>query len=98
MATARASRFRTRAGPPFEWRAWGDHTVLFDVVSGDTHVLDLVARQGLTCLAETPLDAPALTSAMAGTLDVRDDEALNAYIDRLLVELETLGLIEAVDA
>ena len=91
-------RFRMRADPPLEWRTWGNESVVFDPASGDTHLLDAVAREGLACLDEQPCDAAELASAMARRLDVPADAALELYAARLLARLDDRGVIEAIEA
>lgn len=77
-----------------EWRTWGDHTVVFHVPSGQTHLLDPVAFEGLRCLRETPLNAPMLASRMAQCLELAEDETLRTYARRLLERFRDAGLVE----
>ena len=90
-------RYRVRPVPPLVWRIWGDQSVVFDEASGDTHLLDAVGREAMDCLSVRSHSAGWLSTALAARLDVPDDGVLQAYVDRLLLQLDELGLIEIVD-
>jgi len=93
---ALTTRYRLRPGRPLQWRTWHDDSLVFDPASGDTHVFDAVAREGLASLEQETLDLDALTLAMSRRLDVAPDTALGEYAARLVVDLEALGLIVRV--
>lgn len=72
------------------WRGWDDEFVLFNDLSGDTHLLGLDAMTVLWKLAEQPADAMALCSHLHGSAGSRDAPD----IDALLHSLMELALIE----
>jgi len=75
-------------------RVWGEECVLFNSESGDTHMLDTVAAYGLACLEESPQDLESLSLALGEKFDMEPDPLLRNYVERLLAQLTSLGLIE----
>ena len=74
--------WRVRAGQRLAWRSWGDDSVLYNDLSGDTHLLDGATLQLLLAL-------------QAGAQPARAPDAAEALAD-LLVQLERLALIERI--
>jgi PqqD family protein of HPr-rel-A system len=79
--------WRLRDPSSLHARSWDDGVVLFHAPSGDTHLLDPLAGAALLLLREGPLAVEAMVRASGG----RADEAL---VERLLAELEGLGVVE----
>jgi PqqD family protein of HPr-rel-A system len=77
-----------------EWRTWGDHSVVFHVPSGHTHLLDPVAATGLRCLETSPAGVEELAARMAASLDIEVDDALRSYVGKLLARFTGAGLVE----
>ena len=81
------------AGQALRHREWQGEYVLYNDISGDTHLVDEAAMHLLWRLQATPADASALVgllSAEAGTDEAGGDAAT------LLSQLEALALIEQV--
>jgi PqqD family protein of HPr-rel-A system len=98
MTLRQSPRFRVRSGARLAWRTWdGCQSVLFDEGSGDTHMLDDVAREALLCLDERQKSSAELAVGLSDRLGVKNDASLQGYIDLLLEQLDDLGLIEAVN-
>ena len=76
------------------WRSWDNESVVFDPLSGDTHVLNQIASQALKILEVDAVDAAKLSHRIADQLNLQDDEALLRHMERLLIKFEDLGLIE----
>jgi len=68
--------------------------VVYHVDSGNTHLLSPVAGQVLSYLSQEISDATGLARRLAAENNLDADAELNYNIDRLLAELDTLGLIE----
>ena len=86
-------RAKLKAHPGLLWRTWGDESVVFHPESGQTHLLDLVSREGLARLQDTALDPEELCGKMAERLDVANDNELLLYVERLVSRFEELGLV-----
>jgi PqqD family protein of HPr-rel-A system len=69
-------------------RGWDDEYVVYNDVSGDTHLIGADAMQLLQCLRDGPADEDALGQALQIAPD--EQEALAVT----LVELSSLSLIE----
>jgi PqqD family protein of HPr-rel-A system len=69
-------------------RGWDDEFVVYNDLSGDTHLIGGDAMAVLLCLQEGARDEAALRAALEAPPD--------AALDGLLVELRALALIEAV--
>lgn len=80
-------------GQLFRFRQFDDEFVVFNDLSGDTHLLGDSAMHLLSVLQQGPHSSDALTDALAAGLgDVRD-EAFDAQARAVLTQLATLHLI-----
>ena len=68
--------------------------MIFDLKSGDTHLLDEVAREGLDCLVDGPLQVEELAERLAARLQIDPDADLTTYVRLLLQRFDDLGLVE----
>lgn len=88
-----AISWRLTLGQQLRRRQWDGECVLYNDLSGDTHLLGADALELLLALLAGPADAGALARRLlAAGLDA--DEP--AEVDALLAELEGLALVEAV--
>lgn len=88
-----AISWRLTPGQQLRRRQWDGECVLYNDLSGDTHLLGADALELLLALLAGPADAGALARRLlAAGLDA--DEP--AEVDALLAELEGLALVEAV--
>jgi PqqD family protein of HPr-rel-A system len=71
---------------------WDDECVVFNHLSGDTHLLSALAGQILLKLQQTPEDVVSLD---AGTVQPCAVEAGSEF-DSIVAELSALALIESV--
>lgn len=97
-ATTGNPRWGVPADHPPLWRVWGEESLVFNPRSGDTHLLDFAAAAGLRCLEEQPRDFDELLRALAARLDVEVDDQLAEYARQLVVHLQTVGLVEAIES
>lgn len=74
---------------------WDDEYVVYNNLSGDTHLLGSAAAQVLLKLQQAPADAMAVARSLASLLQVEMmDESLAPQIANLLADLNALALIE----
>ncbi len=78
------------------WRCWDGDYVVFNPLSGDTHLLDVVAGGVLMNILAGPSTTDALTRQAAAFLEVESGEDLLSYVKDIIVRLDGLGLIEPV--
>lgn len=76
------------------FRAWGGDFVVYDSLSGSTHLLGLLAAHALLKLQETPANSGVLASSLAALMQTEMDDEFVSQIDQLLADLGRLALIE----
>lgn len=68
--------------------------MVFNPVSGNTHILDIASGEVLLGLMEGPTNREYLCARLGAFLEVDTDANLEAAVSRILGSLENLGLIE----
>ena len=85
--------WRVIPGQTLAFREWDGEAVLYNDLSGNTHLLDGAAIDVLQALRTEPCMSAALASRLAGSVGADPDELL-PEIDDMLAELARLDLIE----
>ena len=76
-------------------RNWDGDYVVYNPLSGNTHILDIVTGEVLKVIAAGPARASALCKRVANFLDLpADDGNLTNHVGEILGVLDDLGLIE----
>ena len=88
------STWRVIPGQSLHYRDWGDECVLYDNLSGDTHLIEASALQVLLALRTCAASEMALSATLRADLGLDDEEA--SHIPALLDDLRGLRLIEEV--
>ena len=86
--------WRVKPGQMLEYREWDDEFVLYNNLSGDTHLLGPAAIEILLLLREQSASATALAAALSGAEPDHDEAPLAHEVGTLLAELARLHLIE----
>lgn len=73
---------------------WGDEFVLYNNLSGDTHLLDADSVELLAQLQRAPASIDALVAQLADGVAPDDAQALPDTLATLLAQLEKLYLVE----
>ena len=73
-----------------------DLFLVFFRPSGQTHMLPVVSMALLDVLDETPLGIADIPAALAARYETDPEEGAEAAVERLLRELEEVGLVECV--
>ena len=76
------------------FHSWDNEYVVYNSLSGDTHLLNLTASQVLLKLQQSPADAITLAKLVAPTDQSKSQAELELQIEHLLAELNALNLIE----
>ena len=79
----------------FRWRFWDGQHVVYNPASGDTHLLNPVAGEALQSIQQSPADVLELVSRVASRLELPSDRQLLEQVEKLVNELNKLGLIES---
>jgi PqqD family protein of HPr-rel-A system len=90
--SANECRWRVTPGQALRYRQWQDEYVLYNDLSGDTHLLDGDAMQLLLALQQAPRDLAALAVALGAA---NDAETL-ADLGALTEQLHALSLLESI--
>lgn len=85
--------WRVVPGQSLVFREWDDEAVLYNDLSGSTHLLDAATLDLLHALRAGPADAAALAAHLADQFDAGDDD-LSALIDDMLASLAKFDLVE----
>ena len=85
--------WRVHGCDPRAIKIWAEDTVVFNALSGQSHVLNTLAGEILLRLLEHPTDRDALATQLSATLEVPVDDDLLTAIDNALAEMDELGLI-----
>ena len=85
-------RWRLVPGQSLDCREWDGEVVLYNDVSGSTHLVEGAALDVLQVLRAGPRDAAALAAALRDHIDAEGD--LASLIDDMLVALARLDLVE----
>lgn len=86
--------WRVLPGQALHHRSWDDEYLVFNNLSGDTHLLDGGAMQLLLAVAAAPGDTASLGSRLHSALGL--DQYELDEIPAMLEQLRALSLIEAV--
>ncbi|MBC7455970.1 MAG: HPr-rel-A system PqqD family peptide chaperone [Massilia sp.] len=81
-------------GQTLQQRRWGDETVLYNDLSGDTHLLGATAICLLQALQASARDEATLVALVCAQLQVDADDTVAHETALLLASLCALSLIE----
>lgn len=87
--------WRVVPGQSLGFREWDGEAVLYNDLSGNTHLLDGGAIDVLLALRMRPADAATLAAGLAGHVEA-DADALSLMIEDMLAGLAALDLVEPV--
>ncbi len=73
---------------------WDNEYVVYNSLSGDTHLLNLTAGQLLLKLQRSPMDSMSLANLITPTDKSKSSLEHELQIEQLLAELNTLNLVE----
>ena len=79
-------------------RSWGDDYMVFNPLSGHTHVLEYVGGLIVRTLCASELSGAEVHQLIATELDLPPSDELAAQVDHVLAQLDENGLIEPVPA
>jgi PqqD family protein of HPr-rel-A system len=89
-------KWRVIPNEALHFRTWGDEVVVYNSLSGDTHLLGSATAQILLNLQKAPSDVATLADSLAPFFQVAPGADLPLQIDQLLCELNALALIERI--
>ena len=93
---SRQKSWRVRGDTRLYWRDWHDESIVFDELSGDTHLLDMVSAIGLRHLSQEWHTVESLASSLAENLGEPMDETIQHYTNQLIDILGQKGILESI--
>ena len=87
--------WRVVPGQSLAFREWDQEAVLYNDLSGNTHLIDGLGIDLLLALRDGPADAATLSVRLAGQVDA-DAGELTAAIENMLAGLAALDLVEPI--
>jgi PqqD family protein of HPr-rel-A system len=93
-APHRGPLWRLAPGQTLRHRNWQGEVVLYNDLSGDTHLLDESALHLLQALQNGPASEAGLAAGVRALFEADDGEVDDASVAQVLAELEALALIE----
>jgi PqqD family protein of HPr-rel-A system len=78
------------------WREWDGETVVYNVNSGNTHLLNPTAVEVLRMIERDVLTAGELSDRLMNRLGGSSNEEIMDGVKSLLVNLDHLGLVETL--
>ena len=79
-------------------RDWDGDYVVYNPLTGSTHVLDIVTGEVLKAIMAAPATTGELCRHVADFLEIPNDVRTAENVDAVLAALDELGLIEPVEA
>jgi PqqD family protein of HPr-rel-A system len=94
-ATGADITWRVSTTAQLPMRNWDGDYVVYNPLSGNTHILDIVTGEVLKVIAAGPARASSLCRRVADFLELPpDDDNLSGHVGEILGVLDDLGLIE----
>jgi PqqD family protein of HPr-rel-A system len=88
---ARSFRWSTES---LFWRRWADEPIVYNLASGNTHVISPIAAKILRQLEQQPSTASQLAENIASEFNVESDQEVVEQVERLITDLDELGLVK----
>ncbi|MEO8304437.1 MAG: HPr-rel-A system PqqD family peptide chaperone [Betaproteobacteria bacterium] len=79
---------------PLPMRCWDGDYVVYNPLSGNTHVFDIVTGEVLKVIMTGNVAAAEICQRIAAFLEVPNDVGIADHVGRILVALDRLALIE----
>lgn len=92
-ASSKQDRWAVPDANALVWRIWDDEFLVYNTASGQTHHLNLLAGEALRSLAAAAASGRELVSRLADQFAIAEDSSPLQMTDRLIRELDELGLI-----
>ena len=73
---------------------WDDDYVIYDQLSGDTHLLDSVSGELIRALSEGAMSRTELLKKLNELLDAPSEMDMENYLDDFIARFQKLGLLD----
>lgn len=79
------------------WREWEGSALVYQEVSGSTHLLNPLSARVLSSIAAGASAADEIADRVARELDLEPDDSVRSQVDIVLSRLRESGLIEPAE-
>lgn len=76
---------------------WDGDYLVYNPLSGHTHILDIESGEVLDAVMAGALDEAGICRRLGALLEVPEDDVLAVHVAEILAHLDQLGLIERID-
>jgi PqqD family protein of HPr-rel-A system len=97
MHAVRDVRWAAPGSTVFYWESWGEQYAVFDLRSGETHMLPDPTARVLQHLARCSATVKEVAENISLAPDQVCDERFLSYVAGLFLQLQKVGLIEKAD-
>ena len=73
---------------------WDDDYVIYDELSGDTHLLDGVSGELISALSEKAMSRAALLKKLNELFEAPSESEMESYLDDFIARFQQLGLLD----
>ena len=73
---------------------WDDDYVIYDELSGDTHLLDGVSGELICALSEKAMSRAALLKKLNELFEAPSESEMESYLDDFIARFQQLGLLD----
>ena len=87
-------KWKLKSEHSLQLRCWGDECVVYNDLSGDTHLVGSVGAQILHILQRSPSDSALLNKSIASFLNTEINDELILQLEQILMDFDKLALIE----
>ena len=87
-------QWRLIGNDALQFRSWNDECVVYNTLSGDTHILETRAAEILFALQQGPLDMLSLAQLLAGKWQCETDQTFLDELETALSDMHALSLVE----
>lgn len=85
---------QTPSNARFLFKHWDDECVVYNNLSGETHLLEQNSAELLSSITEEPRQYQTLLHSLETTFNESSPKDLTNYLDQVLEHFQALGLIE----
>lgn len=88
-------KWRLPQGGMLKLKSWNEEAVVYNISTGETHLLGALAAELLASLQRAPATTDELIASLTTSFHLDDVEELEAQVADVLEDLRALTLIEA---
>ena len=78
-------------------RFWGDECVIYNQLTGETHLVDGMGAEVFKLISEKSSTRAQLLQNIQNVFELETDSDMEGLLDNLILEYQKLGLVEVTD-